>query len=390
MIQGARYQRQAGEHFNPYTYDDIKTIADHLHYVGNTPHSGNDRSDSAGGGHAHAGAMIYLGGTWPDEYRNQIFMNNIHGQRVNMDILKPHGSGFVGSHGPDFLLTQDRASQMLNFRYGPDGQVYIIDWYDMKACHDPNPAVHDRTNGRIYKISYGENKPVSVDLQKKSDAELAELTLEKNDWYVRHSRRILQERAAAGKFDDAARTRLIEIASTNPDETRRLRAMWALHVTGGLPADLVTKLLADTNEYVRAWTIQLALDRDKPPIAGLVTAIRNHGDERSVASRAVVPGLRCRPSSESRSLGHAQRFDEPRRRCRRSQSAAYELVRRRAACGSRPRASIGFRVVLRQNDAHGPRFHAAARSERRHSRPHSPRSSRRSPIRTTRTSKSQS
>ena len=34
MIQGGRYKRQAGEHFNPYTYDDIKTIADHVHWVG--------------------------------------------------------------------------------------------------------------------------------------------------------------------------------------------------------------------------------------------------------------------------------------------------------------------------------------------------------------------
>ena len=34
IIQGGRYHRQAGEHFNPYTYDDIKTIADHLHFVG--------------------------------------------------------------------------------------------------------------------------------------------------------------------------------------------------------------------------------------------------------------------------------------------------------------------------------------------------------------------
>jgi putative membrane-bound dehydrogenase-like protein len=62
IIQGARYQRQAGDHFNPYTYDDIKTIADHLHYIGVTPHSGNNRSDSAGGGHAHCGTMIYQGG----------------------------------------------------------------------------------------------------------------------------------------------------------------------------------------------------------------------------------------------------------------------------------------------------------------------------------------
>ena len=105
IIDGARYQRQGGRHFNPFTYRDIPTIADHLHYLGATPHGGNSKSDAAGGGHAHAGAMIYLGGKWPQEYRNQIFMNNIHGQRLNMDVLKPNGSGYVGSHGPDFLLT---------------------------------------------------------------------------------------------------------------------------------------------------------------------------------------------------------------------------------------------------------------------------------------------
>ncbi len=103
MIQGGRYQRQAGEHFNPYTYDDIKTIAVHRHWIGDTPHAGNNRSDAAGGGHAHAGAMIYLGGSWPEEYRDQIFMNNIHGQRINEDLLTPKGSGYVGNRGARLL-----------------------------------------------------------------------------------------------------------------------------------------------------------------------------------------------------------------------------------------------------------------------------------------------
>ena len=40
----------------------------------------------------------------------------------NKDILERQGSGFVGHHGKDFLLTGDLASQMLNFRYGPDGR----------------------------------------------------------------------------------------------------------------------------------------------------------------------------------------------------------------------------------------------------------------------------
>jgi putative membrane-bound dehydrogenase-like protein len=271
IIQGARYQRQAGQHFNPYTFRDIVTIADHLHYIGGNPHGGNNRSDEAGGGHAHAGAMIYLGGAWPEQYRDQIFMNNIHGQRLNVDILKPRGSGYVGSHGPDFLLTGDRASQILNLRYGPDGQAWMIDWYDMQACHTGDVKAHDRSNGRIYKISAGEPKKVTVDLKKLSDLELAELTLNTNDWYVRHSRRVLQERAATKPIDASAKAKLVEIATRHEDDTRRLRAMWAMHVTGGIDAALTQKLLADPSEYVRGWMVQLSLDTGAPVVDGMLS-----------------------------------------------------------------------------------------------------------------------
>ncbi len=52
---------------------------------------------------------------------------------------------------------------------------------------------------------YGKPSRQPVDLKKLSDRELAELVLEKNDWYVRHSRRILEERAAAGKVGSMRR-----------------------------------------------------------------------------------------------------------------------------------------------------------------------------------------
>ncbi|GIW99760.1 MAG: hypothetical protein KatS3mg111_3093 [Pirellulaceae bacterium] len=226
IIPGARYQRQAGQHFNPYTYDDIKTIADHLHYLGATPHSGNGKSDAAGGGHAHAGAMIYLGGTWPQHYRSVLFMNNIHGQRINTDFLEPSGSGYVGTHGPDFLLTGDQASQILNMRYGPDGNVYVIDWYDMQACHRNEVEVHDRSNGRIYKINYAaaKHRAPQVDLPTATDGELAQQCLATNEWYYRHARRLLQERAASAAIEQAAVDWLRGIAVDHQEPTRRLRA----------------------------------------------------------------------------------------------------------------------------------------------------------------------
>lgn len=268
MIQGGRYQRQGGQHFNPHTYRDIVTIADHLHYLGATPHGGNSKSDAAGGGHAHAGAMIYLGGEWPDSYRNQLFMNNIHGQRLNVDVLKPNGSGYVGTHGPDFLLTGDKASQILNIRYGPDGNAWMIDWYDMQACHRRESEVHDRTNGRIYKICYGESSVScpTAELANLTDDVLAEMCLEKNDWYVRHSRRVLQERSAGGKIAKSAVHALQNILATNEEDSRRLRAAWALHVIGELSAANVQTMLSDESAYVRGWAIQLAMEtaRNKP------------------------------------------------------------------------------------------------------------------------------
>lgn len=272
VVQGARYKRQAGNHFNPYTYDDIKTIADHVHWVGSQgPHAGNGRSDAAGGGHAHAGAMIYLGGdTWPAEYRNDIFMNNIHGARANTDRLERSGSGYRATHGPDFLLANDAWSQMLNFRYGPDGSVWAIDWYDKNQCHSDNPDVHDKTLGRIYKIVNDKDRWTKVDLARLSSERLVELQLNHNDWYVRHARRLLQERGP----DPQVHAKLRAILRDNPDVTRKLRALWALHVTGGLSESDLLELMSAESEYVRSWAIQLLLEQAPPSDAALQVLAR--------------------------------------------------------------------------------------------------------------------
>jgi len=262
VVQGGRYKRQAGQHVNPNIYDDIKTVADHVHWVGNKgPHAGNSRSDAAGGGHAHAGAMIYLGGdNWPKEYRDAIFMNNIHGARANMDRLARQGSGYAAAHGPDFLKANDSWSQMLNFRYGPDGSVHVIDWYDKNQCHSSNPEVHDKTLGRIFKISHVNDEWVKVDLAKMTSDELVDLQLQHNDWYVRHARRLLQERGP----DPRVHERLKRMLRDNPDVTRKLRALWALHVTHGLSERDLQGLLSHESEYVRSWAVYLLVEGKNP------------------------------------------------------------------------------------------------------------------------------
>lgn len=257
VIPGARYKRQGGKHFNPNTYDDIKTIADHVHWLGDRgPHAGNFRSAAAGGGHAHSGAMIYLGDTWPKKYRNGIFMNNINGAKLNNDKLTRVGSGYEATHQKDFLEMNDSWSQWLNFKYDASGSVWAIDWYDQNQCHSSNPDVHDKTLGRIFKITHENDKWIQVDLSKSSDMELVNYQLSDNEWYVRTARTLLQERGPKREVHKA----LKEILSNNPDETRKLRALWALHVTQGLTEDELSDLLSDSSEYVRSWAIQLLVE----------------------------------------------------------------------------------------------------------------------------------
>ncbi len=262
MIQGGRYERQAGPHFNTYTYDDIKTIADHRHYLGANPHGGNGRSDSAGGGHAHSGAMIYLGGSWPAPYQGSLFMNNIHGARLNRDVLTPRGSGFVGSHAPDFLLANDVWSQIVSLKYGPDGGVFMIDWYDKNQCHHNQVNAHDRTNGRVFKVSFGDSKASPQDLGKASSHALVQMQTFPNEWYARHARRILQER---GPSPEAVAQLKALAESTVRQPAIQLRILLTQYAVGGLnEPDEFERALANPDPVLRAWTIQLATDQETP------------------------------------------------------------------------------------------------------------------------------
>ena len=113
---------------NPFIYDDIKTMADPVHYAGDKgPHAGNGRSDAMGGGHAPACLMVYLRASWPGEYRGHAVMNNIHGARVNMDLFDREWPGYVGRHGADLVSFNDVVSYRLNFTYDQDGSVYLSD-----------------------------------------------------------------------------------------------------------------------------------------------------------------------------------------------------------------------------------------------------------------------
>lgn len=285
VIQGAHYEPWRNRESSRFAYRRIETIADHLHFIGGNnvrDHLGSDEELAMGGGHAHCGTMVYLGGTWPEKYRNTVFMNNIHGKRINHDILTRSGSGYTASHAPDLMISKDPWFMGVTIRYGPDGSVFASDWSDTGECHSTKNT--RRETGRIFKIAYGNPEAPGLGLAGMSDSELVELQAHSNDWFVQHARRILQERFAAGQKMDEAGQQLLTMFKAEPDAPKKLRALWALHAIGQASDGFLTAQLSHKNEYVQAWCVQLICESRNPPAGALdrIRELAENGDSKFV------------------------------------------------------------------------------------------------------------
>ena len=163
----------------------------------------------------------------------------------------------------------------------------MIDWYDKNQCHHNDVSGHDRSNGRIFKISYGEPEKASVDLAKLTDEQLVKLVPSSNEFMSRHARRLLMERywnfmKEGGKKwnpadDDLSdppkaavraiahwsriHSSLNDMIKTGATTAARLRAMWALAATPPFSSGPHWEnFLNDKDEWVRAWAVQLGLE----------------------------------------------------------------------------------------------------------------------------------
>ena len=321
IVPGGRYQRQAGQHFNPYTYDDIKTIADHAHYAGSarpdvafdkTTGAGivNDDTNALGGGHAHCGLAIYQSSLFPPTYRNQLIFGNLHGHRLVTNYTDPHASTYVGKHGSDFMRANDMHFIPVTQKVGPDGALYVSDWSDEQICHRGSNAVEnwDRSNGRLYRVSYAGWKPWKGDLAKESDEALAKLAVQTgNEWESRMARRVLMERVYAEPRNGNATVIVSESSRYNPaaSSAERLKSFWlrACGVMSGKETDLENRitpvhLIEDADEYVRGSIYRFLLqDREARMHAGYLFSWSAIAQRRDFFGKD-VPAIPARAEKE--------------------------------------------------------------------------------------------
>jgi putative heme-binding domain-containing protein len=249
LTETGYYHRQGGP-YPPFTWQ-IGSIASFKHQKA-----------------AYCGLHYFDSEAYPPEYRHRLYMGNIHGGCINVDTLSRDGSTYTAEPAPDFLTANDAWFMPVSQQTGPDGCLYILDWYDRYHCYQDagrDPAGIDRLKGRLYRIRYQKAPRVwNFDLAKATDDDLLTQLESAHNGYSRNTIvRLLSER-----HRPETRLKLQTVILDNSRELKtRLFALRAL--AGSLVADgvriddaFLAKLISDSQPALRAWAVRLAGNND--------------------------------------------------------------------------------------------------------------------------------
>ena len=173
-------------------------------------------------------------------------MANIHEHAVLSDVLERKGSGFTAHHGDDFLMANNAQWIGFSLEIGPDGALYVLDWHDADICGDD--VLHQET-GRIFRIAPTQSLAgrLAGPLLRSADDDATPSSSRCRRAGATGTRaaRASSCRAAPRRARSAAETRaeLLRMFKTDANPDWRLRAMWALHVTGGWTPDALVEAL---------------------------------------------------------------------------------------------------------------------------------------------------
>ena len=106
------------------------------------------------------GISYYAADQFPEAYRGTVFIGNVVTNRINHDRIEWHGSSPKGIEQPDFVWSEDNWFRPVDIELGPDGALYVADFYNRIIGHYEVPLTHpgrDRERGRIWRIVYRGN-----------------------------------------------------------------------------------------------------------------------------------------------------------------------------------------------------------------------------------------
>jgi putative heme-binding domain-containing protein len=239
LTETGYYHRQGGP-YPPHTWK-LESIVKHTHQMA-----------------AYCGITYFDSEAYPEKYRDKLYMGNIHGGCLNVDKLQRDGSTYFATPDPDFLTANDVWFMPVVQKVGPDGSLYVLDWYDRYHCYqdaNADPKGIDRLKGRLYRVRYKDTPRVAgFDLRKESDDQLIERLHSTNIYFRELAQRLLVERNAS---ETRPKLEALALGSDAPRKTR-LHALWSLVGTGQLSPEFHAALLKHDDATFRAWGVRAA------------------------------------------------------------------------------------------------------------------------------------
>lgn len=241
------------------------------------------------------GIVDYQGGAFPEPYnRNITFVCEPASNIVHADFIVPNGSTLKAKAAlekKEFLASTDPYSRIVNLYTGPDGALYVIDFYRQviegpefmaKEVLDTIDLYNGTHKGRIYRISRKDAPAPSwtsgLTLGDEPSEDLVKRLADKNNWWRINAQRLLVDRK-----DEKVLPALLNMALNEEAPLGRLHALWTLEGMGSLTADVIKKSLRDSVAGIRENAVRLAeihLSGDSALAAALYD-LRNERDSRT-------------------------------------------------------------------------------------------------------------
>jgi putative heme-binding domain-containing protein len=190
-------------------------------------------------------------GSFPGDYADVMYVANPITRKVQAIKIHRNGPWFRYELLGDFVLCSDEWFRPVAIHFGPDGCLYIVDWYNKIISHNEVPRTHperDKTRGRIWRVRHKDQPAANVpNVAKAADGELLKYLQSESTWVMRAAWHQMVDRGLANLAPE-----LKQIAENqSAPAARRIHAFWTLEDLHALQPGTVRVFLSETNRNFR-------------------------------------------------------------------------------------------------------------------------------------------